>query len=475
MRILIFLAALFLTTVASAQDSTLIYSASLFLAGASGPTPYWQHVNQNGAVPTDGVFASGRWSAYKIYHPNDPRILQWSAGAELITNYGQKNAGQLFFSDLYTSVKLGPLELLAGQKKNITGIVDSTLTSGSLSVSGNSRPFPRLQLSIPDFLPLPFTNYVVAVKASYSDGLLGSTKILYGSTSYIPNTYFHQKQLYFRFGDISSRIKFYAGINHQAIWGGEDKIWPIYKLKPSKAYWYTITGKTLDYKKIGNHFGTIDIAADLKGKKWSYLIYRQNIYENSSIFKIINLTDGLTGIRLKRIRVKPKTGSYFSLESILLEGISTQDQSNLFSHSNLILFENGNYFNHYIYASGWSYNGRTIGTPLIPGANITQNDGDNSPSQYSNNNRSWVIHSAATLNWLNCSILVKGTYSRNLGTYLRPYESIKNQLSLLLSIERKVPFLKNSTFISSIASDLGKLYPNSTSVMVGIRKSGYMN
>jgi hypothetical protein len=475
MRILIFLAAFFSLSHARAQDSTLKYAASLVLAGATSHTPYWLHVNQYGSIPTNGNFASGKWSLYKIYHPNDPRLLQWSAGAEVVTNAGIPSNGQFFFTDIFASARLGPVEFLAGQKKSVVGLVDSSLTSGSLAFSGNSRPFPRLQISIPEFHPIAFTNYYIALKASYSDGRLGPADLAYGNTRQIPNTYFHQKQLYLRFGDYHSRLVLYTGINHQAIWGGEDKIWPIYKLTPGRAYWYTITGKSLDYKKIGDHFGSIDIAAQWKSRKWSYYVYRQNIYENSSIFKIINFSDGLTGIRLKKLHQLSKRPRAFKFQSLVVEYINTRSQTNEFSNSNLVLFQNANYFNHYIYKNGWSYYGRSIGTPLIPPSSLTREEIENSKSQFTNTNRNWAVHGAMSARWLNCSILFKGTYSHNLGTYLLPYDQPRNQLSFLLSAEKNIPFFKNSTFITSIASDIGKLYPNSTSLLIGIRKNGYLN
>lgn len=120
----------------------------------------------------------------------------------------------------------------------------------------------------------------------------------------------------------------FAGINHQAIWGGEGKIAPLYEMKPIQAYWYTITGKTFNYTKIGNHFGTIDLGLQWKRKEWSYFIYRQNIYESGSLFKVINFTDGLNGLSIKRNKSRLAGTTYFQIRSILLEVVGTKDQTN---------------------------------------------------------------------------------------------------------------------------------------------------
>jgi hypothetical protein len=475
MRICFFLSFIFSTSVCSGQDSTLIFKTSLFLAGSTGQTPFWMRANQNGAIPLNGTFASGQWAVYKVYNQNNPRIFQWSAGAELITNYGKSGLGKTgdyFFTDLYVAAKIGPVEFLAGQKKSMTGLVDTVLTSGSLALSGNARPLPGFKISIPDFLPIGFTNDLISVKASYSDSRLGSSHINYGSTSYLPNTYFHQKSVYFRIGRAVNSFKMYTGINHQAIWGGEKELSPVNHLSTLNAYGYVILGKTLDYRKVGTHFGTIDLAGEWKGKNVNYFFYRQNIYETGSLFKANNFLDGLNGIRVNRIKPLRGKKTNFAINSFLLEVIGTQNQTNKSPLSGLAIFENGDYFNSYIYSRGWSYNGASIGTPLISSQELTNGDLPRNKTKFTNNNRSWIFHSGIAASWLNTQFLFKGTYSRNFGTYIDPFGSVKQQVSIQLSAEKKMKFLRNGNFIAIFYSDIGKLYPNSASVLLGYRKSG---
>lgn len=164
---------IFLSFVASkifAQDSTLKYNASIMLSGASAATPFWIQANQNGTIPNSGNFGTGQFGVYKIYNPNNPRILQWSAGAELIASYGTST--KLFASDLYVASKIGHFEILAGQKKHMTGLADTLLTSGSLSVSGNSRPIPRLQIAMPEFYPLFLQTILYLLKPLIQMGFL---------------------------------------------------------------------------------------------------------------------------------------------------------------------------------------------------------------------------------------------------------------------------------------------------------------
>ena len=456
-----------------AQDSTVLYKTSILLSGATDQTPFWVHANQNGNVPVNGNFALANIGIYKTYNPSNPRIFQWSAAAEVVANYSRKP--DLFLSDLYIAGKIGIFELFAGQKNTVTGLMDTTLTSGSLSIAGNSRPIPRLQFSIPDYLPLHFTRGLISFKFSYSDGFIGASEINYGIARQVPRSYFHQKTFYLKLGNNASRLHVYAGFNHQAMWGGEAEIMPLYNLAPLKAYWHTVTGKTFNFKKIGNHFGTVDIAGEWKGKNWSYFLYRQNIYETGSLFRIINFKDGLNGLRIRRNKPLNKPYKHFVFTSFLLEVLGTNDQINRSPFGDQIIYQNGNYYNNYIYRRGWSYKGKGIGTPFIPEAEITNEDLPANDAEFTNNNHLWAFHSGFTASWLQTSLRFKGTYSLNYGSLLSKFDSARQQLSLILSAEKKLKILNGCSIYSSISCDIGDLYPDSYGLLIGFRKAGFLD
>jgi len=459
---------------AYAQDSTLLFSTGILVSGSSEQTPFWVAARQHGAVPSSGSFALGQFALRKIYQPNDPRIFQWSASAELIASYSKK--ANFFLTDAYLAGKLGPVELLAGQQKSFTGLVmDTTLTSGSLAMSGNARPFPKIQLSIPEFYALAFTNNYVSLKASYSDGMLQGSGIAYGSTRLVKQTYLHQKAFYLKFGDNQNRLHIYTGFNHQVVWGGEKLLDPLHNLSPGKAYWHTITAKKLDYRIIGNHFGTIDLGGSWRQPLWTFGVYRQNIFDNGSLFKIINYTDGLNGISAKRNRRPSRKETYFSLNSAVLEVVGTKSQFNANPASGLGIFEHGNYFNHYIYQNGWSYRGYNMGTPLSPSKGSTNENLPESASEFTNNNRFWAIHTGLTASWLSMNFTFKGTHSLNYGTYISDFGHVKHQTSVFLSAEKHISFLNGSNLSAGISADAGSLYPKSYGLVIGLKKSGFLN
>ena len=72
---------------------------------------------------------------------------------------------------------VGPVEVSVGQRKEMVGLVDTALTSGSFAMSGNSRPYPKAQIAIPNFFSLGFTKHFVAIKGSYSDGSMGRSYV----------------------------------------------------------------------------------------------------------------------------------------------------------------------------------------------------------------------------------------------------------------------------------------------------------
>jgi hypothetical protein len=453
-----------------AQDSTYAFNVKLQGALTNASTPFWLHSNTNGTVPKHGSFALGQFGLYKKYNVNNPRFVQWSAGAELIANTGKTN--NLFFSDLYAAARFGPVELSAGQRREYMGLSDSTLTSGSVAMGSNFRPYPKIQLYTPKFVNVIPGNDILAIKLLYADGIMGRADVQYGNVTEVPQTYLHQKSMYARLGGERFLFNFYAGFNHQVMWGGEEIIFSG-GLKKAEAYRYVVFGKPWLFSRVGNHFGTIDLAVELKTNNGNFLLYRQSIYEDGSLIKFSNAADGLNGIRFKRKAVDPADRS-FKINTILFEFLYTKNQGGAVFNYEAGIFGNDNYFNHYIYKRGWSYKGESLGTPLISGQNILREDLQQSESVFTANNRIAAFHTGLHASWKDVNLIFKGTYSRNYGTYVVPFAKPLGQTSLLLSMEKSISFLKKSIIAVNIASDIGGLYDNNTALSVSWKKNGFI-
>ncbi|OJV16959.1 MAG: hypothetical protein BGO21_29385 [Dyadobacter sp. 50-39] len=452
------------------QDSTFFYSAGINATGSTVAVPLWLYANNHAAVPVRGSFVQAAASFHRVYNRNNPRFLQWAGGAELVGYTGRKS--NAFFTDLFIAGKVGPVELAVGQRKEYMGLGDSVLTMGPIAMSSNYRPYPKIQLSTPNFVSLIPGNDIISFKVSYGDGLLGQADVHYGNVSSVPDVYLHQKSLYLKFGKRSHRLNLFGGFNHQAIWGGEDKIFTG-GLEKAEAYKYVILGKPWAHSRVGNHFGTIDVAAEWKGKQWNIFLYRQTIYEDGSLSNLSTISDGLSGLRFKRRR-KEANAPTFRFNTLLFEFLYTKNQGGaVFDYANGV-YGKDNYFNHYVYNQGWSYRGRSLGTPMIAPQTTTRENLFTSPTLFTANNLIIAYHLGAEASWKRMNFLLKGSFSQNSGTYDDPIRPLAMQTSLLFRIEAPLNSTKNDIFGLSLASDFGQLYAQNTAVMVSWRKSGFI-
>ena len=200
------------------------------------------------------------------------RRIDWGWGAEAVLNVG--NGHKLLIPEAYVKVKFGKsLEVWAGRRRELIGLVDSTLTSGSYAWSGNTLPMAKIQVAIPDYLP---RNSLFGVKGFYAHGWFEEDR-------FVDNMLLHHKALYGRVGKPGWRIKLYGGINHQVMWGGDTKRLPGGVIKnnhlPSRFSDYidVVTASSLGNRtdvdtnristfdhenRIGNHLGSVDQASN---------------------------------------------------------------------------------------------------------------------------------------------------------------------------------------------------------------------
>ncbi|CAG5069906.1 hypothetical protein DYBT9623_02643 [Dyadobacter sp. CECT 9623] len=452
------------------QDSTFYYSLRAAATGSSPAVPFWLHANRNGSVPTRSSFALFEATLHRVYNPNNPRFFQWAAGAELVANAGKKSTA--FFSDLFIAGKAGPFELSVGQRNRAMGLADSMLTSGSFAMSANFRPYPKIELSTVRFVSLLPLNDIISFKFSYSDGLLGPANVHYGNIDRVSETYFHQKSIYIKLGRYRHRLNLFAGFNHQVMWGSEDQIFSG-GLKMEQAYSYIVFGKPWAASRVGNHFGTIDVAAEWKGDQWTSFLYRQNVYEDGSLSNLSNLADGLNGFRIKRNSTNEIVRSV-RLNTMLLEFLYTKNQGgNVFDFATGT-FGRDNYFNHYVYNQGWSYRGRSLGTPFIAPQHLIRKNLQTSPALFTPNNRLFAYHLGLAVSYGRANFIFKGSHSFNFGSYSTEFPRTVRQTSLLFSINTPLSARKNDRLTIDLATDFGKLFPNSAALMVGWKKSGFI-
>jgi hypothetical protein len=412
------------------------------------------------------------------------RHFDWGYGIETVVNTGVIN--QFIIPEAYAKIRFRALELYAGRRRTIAGLVDTLLTSGAYSWSGNALPIPKVQIGTIGYTPLGFTKGFVAVNAFFNHGWFNN--------GFVEHSYLHQKAIYFRFGKPNSRFKVYAGGNHEVQWGGyAPSLAGISSLSGQQdgrfesnlnAYYRVVstlrgteTRPTTpgvinidEANRIGNHLGSFDGGLEVSVGSYQLLAYRQNLYETGALYYLTNLADGLNGLRIQR---QNKGTGWLSVDHLLIEFLYTKSQGG----DEFVLDDpqrrgRNNYFNHSQYQDGWMYLGRAIGTPFL--SPQTEVRTDLPPSRSIANNRVSLWHVgihgyiAQRISWL-----AKLSYSRNYGTYDIPYPDGTNQLSALLTLNTplNLPVLGNSMLNTSFGLDSGTLLPSSAGCFISIRKA----
>lgn len=449
-------------------------------ATTDGVVPFWFRANQFGSVPSSGGFGS---LVAKLRKDRDTaKTFDWSASFE-----GRGNAGEnskFILVEGVVRAHAGIFELKAGRSKDIIGIVDSTLSSGAFSISGNALGVPKVSLSIPDYYNLPILGKLFSVKGTLSNGYLGNVNVRVGERPKNFKGYYLENALYIKFGKPSWRFKIQGGYNHEAVWGDERRVFSRFELSSLETSWYVLTGKLYQGSKVGNHLGSLDLGAEYRFDDFTLSAYRQNFYDIGALWSLANISDGLNGITI--VNNRPASGSVY-WKKFLIEFLYTANQA---GHLSSKKTKSGaeNYYNNYEYEEGWSYNGVGLGTPFITTVNDVRSDQiGNNNKQFFINNRVMAWHTGVVFGAFNCLFTGKFSYSKNWGTYdngTERYRSVSgvikrpgnygafkevNQYSTYLSAIK--PFANGYSVGSDIAYDRGGLLNNSLGLIIRISKT----
>lgn len=466
------------------QTTQAFVEAGSYVA-SGGQTPFWLRANQYGIVPLKPAPGFIRGGLVIPYRNGRNRLFDWGAGADVVANAGQPAGGStptVLLPELYVKARLGLFEIYAGRRREIIGLADSTLSSGSYIWSGNALPMPKIQIALRDYAPIPFTKGIVSVKGSFAHGW-------FPATGFVDHSFLHQASLYGRLGKASWPVRFYGGINHQVQWGGSTNNLPSSFVEnggqfPSsfKDYLDVVTASSLGYRRnidstkystfdsenrIGNHLGTVDVAVEFQVKQLSIFAYRQSIYEDGSLFHLTNISDGLHGLRIRNLRPSRRG---IALTDVLLEYLDTRSQGGDQFVPGTNLRGRDDYFNHQQYRDGWSYRGQTIGTPFITPANTTLYP--QGVDRFTNNNRVQVYHLGLSGRIGGVvTFQTKLSYSQNYGTYPSPISPVARQVSGGLWVGAPLSARHGLNLTASVAVDKGSLYPDNIGGSISIRKT----
>lgn len=447
-------------------------------------TPFWLRTNQYGIVPTQapaGIFQASIRKAYRVPDSTRRRKFDWGFKLNPVVTHDPENKTKLLLPEANLSVRFGAIELYAGRRREVTGLGDTTLSSGFYAVSGNALPIPKLQLSTIGYAPIHFTKDFIAVNAAFAHGWF--------NVPYIQGIRLHQKYVYLRFGKPASKLKFYMGVNHQVQWAGHAEYlkqrpdiadngsfpsdWRFFKyvvFSYTPKDWDTVPGYTaFDSYRVGNSVGSMDFGIEFNSNGKKIMAYHQHAYEDVSGMLFLNVPDGLWGISGT---FNPDRPGGFRAIRLTLEFLTTTYQSGPTFYIPGSNYQGAdNYYNHSQYSEGWSYFNRTIGTPFIAPRQDFDPSYNLPGEQFFTNNRVDMWYGGLQTTYRKSTFQLRFSYSQNHGTYNDPFRPIREQVSALASAQFPITRWPGTFLLTRVAFDNGELYTNAVGGYVGLKKS----
>jgi len=439
------------------------------IISSSGTTPFWLQSNRHGMFSGEGSQFLTRLQAHSTNNQLTDN-LSLSYGADFIARPGVNSTAS--FNQGYIGLEALGIYLKAGRFNFSTPEYNRDLGLGSLGVSGNASPIPQIQMGLKDWISIPFSKDFVQIRGHIVHGWLGSRR-------YADNILYHEKVGLARFGG-NYPLNLYGGLQHYAVWGGRNH--PTQGDLPSSIedfgrVFFVIEGGsnapiTEQQYMLGGHTGVWDFGFLYEINEFKIRGYRHFPLSTKDNLKFKSPQDALTGININF-----KESSKFSFKEILYEFLYTKWQDGP-PRENVIdgvpcselpdgtcrdlLKGNEDYYNNGLYRTGHTYLGNTIGNPLF----LT----DNRIERGVLNNRI-VAHHIGILNEIN-NLIIKSrfTYSRNYGTWRRPFESKETQVSISFELEMKTTIKRFPvTFMIEPSYDQGNFVGTQFGVLTGFR------
>jgi len=283
-------------------------------------------------------------------------------------------------------------------------------------------------------------------------------------------------------------LNLYGGINHEAYWGNEKKVYgDAFLLSSVGAFYYVFTGKaysssSIPSSKLGNQLGSIDMGVSYDFDKIRLFGYRQNFYDVGAISKLANIRDGLNGLAIENLNYGRENTNNWAWKKFIVEVFYSKDQAG-YPWSKKTASGDEDYYNNSYYLEGWSYKGMGMGNPLIIPAVDAKEGQVSNPLKYFISNRVSALHVGADLSILKTDLLLKASYSRHFGTFSTSQWGGSMNGEFGESYGLFVPVSQFSTYLKAnrnlrngfsvglvLAADYGKMLNNSVGGQVSLRK-----
>lgn len=328
------------------QDSLRLSVGTVSTAASKDFLPFWLVANRYGTIKDRKNDVSTNIYLYNE-HTIGKSSLRFNYTVDL---YNNNHFNDFTLVEANIKVDYKGWQLRAGRYREVIGEVDSSLSTGSLGISGNALPIPKISIAVPEYKPFPWTNGWIQFKGLFSHGWMGSERFL--------SSYLHEKALYIRAGRGNFRL--FGGIAHFAEWGGKrngyqlerglSAFWNVFSLREANDG-SVPHGSNKRPNRAGDHRGIMDLGVDLETSNGYWHFYHQTPFESGTGIDIRNV-DRLAGISFCL-----KDPSTF-FRKFTVEFIHTK-QMESFAR------EKQSYYNNGAYRTGWEYQYLIVGTPLF--------------------------------------------------------------------------------------------------------------
>lgn len=464
----------------SVSAGSVSWDVSMYGFGATESTlPFWAVTNRHGIIPdTHGGLLLGRADLKYAVKP----ALDIYSGLSLAGSYtGSGMAGMV--DELYFGIGWKNLRLDIGMKDRSQDLFHGlSLTGGDIIMTGNSRNFPGYNLST-SFINVPGTKGIFAFKANFADYRMIDDRYAQGAM-------LHNQALSFKFA-VHRRVDIILALEVWSQWAGVlppsgSRTEPLHQPCSFKDYLRVVFGQSGgsdatesdQINALGNHLGRELIRVDWKADDFTMIFQHDIPFEDGSGMGMQNFPDGVNTISFS-FRDRDRWVTDLIYEFVFTKWQSGKSHDRPAHDDELqknpdklyyVIGGNDNYFNNGEYRSGWTYYGRTIGLPLIT---PVAPDADGIVLGV-NNNRLTAHHFG--IGGKIARVLpykFMATYSRNFGTYGRPFAKRLDQVSLAL--ETTLPRLGKKVPLSlslGLYGDFGELYPDNFGLTLRLSWSG---
>lgn len=448
--------------------------------GVGNHTPFWLVSNRYGK---SSILKNNAYIDAGVFKKmDDKKNFSYAFGLELVG--ASRFTSKFFVQQAYADVRYRWAELSVGSKERGNEILNDQLSTGGLTFSTNARPVPQVRLSIPEYIPFPWTHGWLHVKGHVAFGRFTDDGFQEDFTNkrskFTNDALYHSKAGFLKIENEKIPVSFELGLEMAAQMGGTcyyPKGDGTFKTIKTPVGWKDFlkillpssggsgASQSDQINILGNHLGSYSAALSYRFRTWKAKAYFQHLFEDRSG---MGFTYGPWKDFLAGLEVTLPANPFVS--TVVGEVIRTKHQSGSF-HT-LSDFDEpftgaDNYYNNGQYA-GWEHWGQGIGNPLVISP-IYNAKGDLSFKS----NRVQGFHIGLTgqpTSELEYRLLFSAV--SHWGTYSLPFREVKHNYNGLLELTYRPMKFKGWSFTLSGAADAGNMLGRSAGGMVTIRKTG---